>query len=180
MGFVLLAISTMTAQGLAAANFANVSHGVITGLLFFVVGGVKDRVGSSDLTTIGRALYGRAPHLASVFAFAAVASLGLPGLAGFWGEMLAMLAAYDPAEGLARGTYLTFMVVAGIGAVLTTAYFVVAIRRVCQGVSEQDALVDVEPDEWVAWSPLLASVLVLGLVPATMLWSASSSLAGGG
>jgi NADH-quinone oxidoreductase subunit M len=115
-----------------------------------------------------------------VFAFAAVASLGLPGLAGFWGEMLAMLAAYDPAEGLARGTYLTFMVVAGIGAVLTTAYFVVAIRRVCQGVSEQDALVDVEPDEWVAWSPLLASVLVLGLVPATMLWSASSSLAGGG
>lgn len=180
MGFVLLAISTMTAQGLAAANFANVSHGVITGLLFFVVGGVKDRVGSSDLTAIGRALYGRAPHLASVFAFAAVASLGLPGLAGFWGEMLAMLAAYDPAEGLARGTYLTFMVVAGIGAVLTTAYFVVAIRRVCQGVSEQDALVDVEPDEWVAWSPLLASVLVLGLVPATMLWSASSSLAGGG
>jgi NADH-quinone oxidoreductase subunit M len=180
MGFVLLAVSTMTGQGLAAANFANVSHGIITGLLFFVVGAVKDRVGATDLKTVGRALYGRAPHLASVFAFAAIASLGLPGLAGFWGEMLAMLAAFDPAPELSRGTYLTFMAIAGVGAILTTAYFVVAIRRICQGVSEKDALVDVEPDEWLAWSPLLASVLVLGIFPVTMLWSASSSLVAGG
>ena len=72
------------------------------------------------------------------------------------------------------------MAVAGVGAVLTTAYFVVAIRRICQGVSDQDALVDVEPDEWVAWSPLLASVLVLGIFPVAMLWSASNSLVAGG
>jgi NADH:ubiquinone oxidoreductase subunit 4 (subunit M) len=63
--------------------------------------------------------------------------------------------------------------------VLTTAYFVVAIRRVCQGVSEQDAVPDVAGDEWVAWSPLVASVLVLGLFPVVMLWSASSSLVAG-
>ncbi len=179
MGFVLLAVSTMTGQGLAAANFANVAHGVITGLLFFVVGAVKDRVGSTDLEAIGRALYVRAPHLAAVFAFAAVASLGLPGLAGFWGEMLAMLAAYHPAADLSRSTYLVFMAVAGVGAVLTTAYFVVAIRRVCQGVSESDAVPDVEGDEWVAWSPLLASVVVLGLFPVVMLWSASPTLLAG-
>ncbi len=91
-----------------------------------------------------------------------------------------MLAAFDPAPELSRGTYLTFMAIAGVGAILTTAYFVVAIRRICQGVSEQDALVDVEPDEWLAWSPLLASVLVLGIFPVTMLWSASSSLVAGG
>jgi NADH-quinone oxidoreductase subunit M len=180
MGFVLLAVSTMTAQGLAAANFGNVAHGIITGLLFFVVGAVKDRTGSTELTAVGRAMYGRAPHLASVFAFGAIASLGLPGLAGFWGEMLSMLAAYQPAPELARGTYLAFMAVAGVGAVLTTAYFVVAIRRICQGVSDQDALVDVEPDEWLAWSPLLASVLVLGIFPVAMLWSASNSLVAGG
>ncbi len=180
MGFVLLAVSTLTTQGRAAANFANVAHGVITGLLFFVVGAVKDRVGSTDLERIGAALYARAPRLAVIFAFGAVASLGLPGLAGFWGEMLAMLAAYSPADELSRPTYLTFMAVAGLGAVLTTAYFVVVIRRVCQGASEHDAVPDVEGDEWVAWSPLVAAVLVLGIFPVVMLWSASSSASAGG
>ncbi len=180
MGFVLLAISTMTQAGALAANYANVAHGVITGLLFFVVGAVKDRVGTADLETIGRALYARAPHLAAVFSFAALASLGLPGLGGFWGEMLAMRAAYAPDPALPQTTYLVFMVVAGIGAVLTTLYFVVAIRRVCQGIAEQNAVPDVTDDEWVAWSPLVALTVVLGLVPVLMLWSASSGLTAGG
>ncbi len=178
MGFVLLATSTMTEQGLLAANFANVAHGLITGLLFFIVGAVKDRVGSSDLTSIGRGLYGRGPHLGAVFGLAAMASLGLPGLAGFWGEMLAMLAAFDPNPALDRSTYLALMVVAGIGVVLTTTYFVIAIRRVCQGSSEADAVVDIERDEWVAWSPLLAMTVVLGVVPGLLLWSAAESVAG--
>jgi NADH-quinone oxidoreductase subunit M len=178
MGFVLLATSTMTEQGLLGANFANVAHGLITGLLFFVVGAVKDRVGSSEFAAIGRALYSRGPKLGAIFGLAAMASLGLPGLAGFWGEMLALLAAFDPNPDLARSTYLALMVVAGVGVVLTTAYFVVAIRRVCQGVPEADALVDVGGDEWAAWSPLLALTLVLGFVPGLMLWSAAESVAG--
>jgi NADH-quinone oxidoreductase subunit M len=180
MGFVLLAVSTMTSQGRLAANFANVAHGLITGLLFFVVGAVKDRLGTTDLAGIGRALYARAPHLAAVFAFAAVASLGLPGLAGFWGEMLSMLAAYSPADSLSRSTYLTFMALAGVGVVLTTAYFVVAIRRVCQGVADRDAVPDVGGDEWVAWSPLLVSVVALGIFPVIMLWSAPTTVLAGG
>ncbi|MFY9914272.1 MAG: NADH-quinone oxidoreductase subunit M [Nocardioidaceae bacterium] len=180
MGFILLAISTLTPQGRLAANFANVAHGIITGLLFFVVGAVKDRVGSTELAGIGRALYARAPHLGAVFGFAALASLGLPGLAGFWGEMLSMLAAYSPAQDLPRTTYLVFMVVAGVGAVLTTAYFVVAVRRVCQGVPDRDAVPDVGGDEWVAWSPLVASVLALGIFPVIMLWSGSASALAGG
>jgi NADH-quinone oxidoreductase subunit M len=175
---VLLAISTMTEQGFLGANFANVAHGLITGLLFFVVGAVKDRVGSSDFAAIGRALYSRGPKLGAIFGLAAMASLGLPGLAGFWGEMLALLAAFDPNPELARSTYLTLMVVAGVGVVLTTAYFVVAIRRVCQGVPDADALVDVGGDEWAAWSPLLALTVVLGFAPGLMLWSAAESVAG--
>ena len=132
MGFVLLAISTLTRQGELAANFVNVAHAVITGLLFFVVGGLKERVHGSAFVTVGRGLYARAPKLAAVFAFGAVASLGLPGLAGFWGEMLAMLSALDPGRRLPSSTYLVLMVLAGIGVVLTTAYFTLAIRRVCQ------------------------------------------------
>ena len=96
MGFVVLAIATLTPQGAAAANFANVAHGAITGLLFFLVGGLKDRVGGTSFAEIGRGLYGRSPHLAGVLGLTALASLGLPGLAGFWGEMLTMLAAYSP------------------------------------------------------------------------------------
>jgi NADH-quinone oxidoreductase subunit M len=175
MGFVLLAISTLTPQGAAAANFANVAHGAITGLLFFLAGALKDRVGSTSLASLGRGLYGRSPHLGALFGGAAVASLGLPGLAGFWGEMLTMLAAFSPNPELPRATYLVFMGVAGIGAVLTTAYFVVAVRRVCQGPSTDDALPDVEPDEWVAWSPLVALTVGLGLLPMALLWSADAA-----
>lgn len=171
MGFVALAISTMTPQGLAAANFANVAHGVITGLLFFLVGAVKDRVGGSGFKVIGCGLYARSPHLASLLAVAAVASLGLPGLAGFWGEMLTLLAAYSPHPNLPVATYRIFMVLAGLGAVLTTAYFVLAVRKVCQGVSQPATVADVEPDEWVAWAPLVALTFALGLAPMLMLWS---------
>ncbi|MDP9318655.1 MAG: NADH-quinone oxidoreductase subunit M, partial [Actinomycetota bacterium] len=171
MGFVLLAVSTLTRQGVLAANFANVAHALVTGLLFFVVGAVKDRAGGTDFATVGRGLYGRAPKLAAVFAFGAVASLGLPGLAGFWGEMLAMLSAYSPAPGLSVSTYRILMVMAGVGAVLTTAYFVVAVRRVCQAVPELPSVVDVDGDEWVAWMPLGVMTLVLGLAPGLLLWS---------
>jgi NADH-quinone oxidoreductase subunit M len=137
MGFVLLAVSTLTRQGVLAANFVNIAHALITGLLFFVVGAVKDRVHGSELATIGRGLYGRAPKLAALFAFGAVASLGLPGLAGFWGEMLAMLSAFSPGSGLPSSTYVVLMALAGVGVVLTTAYFGLAVRRVCQAVPEQ-------------------------------------------
>ena len=57
--------------------------GLITGLLFFLVGGIKDREHTTDLVELRGALYARAPRLGSLLAFAAVASLGLPGLAGY-------------------------------------------------------------------------------------------------
>jgi NADH-quinone oxidoreductase subunit M len=171
MGFVLLAISTLTRQGVLAANFANIAHALVTGLLFFVVGAVKDRTGDTGFEAIGRGLYGRAPKLAAVFVFGAVASLGLPGLAGFWGEMLAMVSAYSPAPGLPLSTYRILMGLAGVGVVLTTAYFVQAVRRMCQAVPEQPSMADIGGDEWVAWAPLGAMTLVLGLAPGLMLWS---------
>ena len=85
--------------------------------------------------------------------------------------MLAMLAAYSPAPGLPVTTYRTLMVLAGVGAVLTTAYFVQALRRINQAVPEHPPVTDVESDEWVAWAPLVAMTLVLGLAPGLLLWS---------
>lgn len=175
MGFVLLGIATMTPTGVNGALFANIAHGLITGLLFFLVGGLKERTGSTDLDTLakeaGAALYGRAPRLGGLLAFAAVASLGLPGLAGFWGEMLALFGAFDPADGLSRPAFLTFMAIGAFGTLLTAAYLLIVVRRVCMGAVPQEAplLTDVRPHEFAAWTPLVVLTVVAGLWPKALL-----------
>ncbi|MFE0201871.1 NuoM family protein [Streptomyces sp. NPDC058985] len=175
MGFVLLGIATMTPTGVNGALFANIAHGLITGLLFFVVGALKDRTGTTDLDTLaeetGAALYGKAPRLGGLLAFAAVASLGLPGLAGFWGEMLALFGAFDPHDDLSRPAFLTFMVIAAFGTLLTAAYLLIVVRRVCMGVLPREAprLADVRTYEFAAWTPLVVLTVVAGLWPRTLL-----------
>ncbi|TFE49046.1 NADH-quinone oxidoreductase subunit M [Streptomyces sp. ICN441] len=176
MGFVLLGIATMTPTGVNGALFANIAHGLITGLLFFLAGAVKDRYGTADLDTLagatGAALYGRAPRLGGLLAFAAVASLGLPGLAGFWGEMLALFGAFDPADGLSRPAFLTFMAIGGLGTLLTAAYLLVVVRRVCMGGARpagEARLADVRGYEFAAWTPLVALTVLAGLWPAVLL-----------
>ncbi|WP_172384609.1 NADH-quinone oxidoreductase subunit M [Streptomyces sp. MNP-20] len=194
MGFVLLGISTMSPTGVNGALFANIAHGLITGLLFFLVGALKDRTGTSDLDTLscpspdhrpppsgsaapdssqsGAALYGKAPHLGGLLAFGAVASLGLPGLAGFWGEMLALFGAFKPADDLSRPAYLTFMAVAAFGTLLTAAYMLIVVRRVCMGPAagaDAPRLADVHGYEFAAWTPLVALTVLAGLWPAALL-----------
>ncbi|MFF2410059.1 NuoM family protein [Streptomyces sp. NPDC058092] len=175
MGFVLLGIASMTPTGVNGALFANIAHGLITGLLFFLVGAVKDRYGTADLDTLsgatGAALYGRAPRLGGLLAFAAVASLGLPGLAGFWGEMLALFGSFDPAEGLSRPAFRTFMSIAAFGTLLTAAYMLIVVRRVCMGEkrAEPQQLADVQTYEFAAWTPLVALTVLAGLWPAVLL-----------
>ncbi|WP_030422018.1 NADH-quinone oxidoreductase subunit M [Streptomyces sp. SCSIO 75703] len=175
MGFVLLGIASMTPTGVNGALFANIAHGLVTGLLFFLVGGVKDRTGTTDLDTLaegtGGALYGRAPRLGGLLAFAAVASLGLPGLAGFWGEMLALFGAFDPHQGLSRPAFLVFTAVGALGTLLTAAYLLIVVRRVCMGAVPREAprLADVRGHEFAAWVPLAALTVVAGLWPRTLL-----------
>ncbi|MEV6326352.1 NADH-quinone oxidoreductase subunit M [Streptomyces sp. NPDC051909] len=176
MGFVLLGIATMTPTGVNGALFANIAHGLITGLLFFLVGALKDRYGTADLDTLagatGAALYGRAPRLGALLAFAAVASLGLPGLAGFWGEMLALFGAFEPAAGLSRPAFLTFMAIGAFGTLLTAAYLLVVVRRVCMGgprPAGETVIADVQGYEFAAWTPLVALTVLAGLWPAVLL-----------
>ncbi len=194
MGFVVLAVATFTVGGVQAAVFASVAHGLITGLLFFLAGAIKDRYGTGDLAHLA-VLYGRVPRLAGLFAFAAMASLGLPGLAGFWGEMLAIRSALYPAAVLPRVTYVVLAVVAALGVILTSAYFLALLRGMLQGApaavrpvnagveSVELATTEVDPSssmagavrrdpdglEWLAWSPLAAFTLVLGVAPGLLL-----------
>ncbi len=174
MGFVVLAATTFTVGGVQAAVFASVAHGLITGLLFFLAGAIKDRYGTTDLARL-RMLYGRVPRLAGVFAFAAMASLGLPGLAGFWGEMLAIRASVDQAAALPEDTYRWLAFIAALGIILTSAYFLALMRGMLQGdpAAAGEDSTGVRPDisatEWVTWGPLLLLTLVLGVAPGLLL-----------
>ncbi|MDP9799106.1 NADH-quinone oxidoreductase subunit M [Catenuloplanes nepalensis] len=128
MGFVLLGIATLTATGIQAALLGNIAHGVITGLLFFLAGAVKDRAHTGRLDELG-GLRENAPRLAGLLGFAAIASLGLPGLAGFWGEAFAVVAAVQRGGGL----WVTLAVLAALGGALTAAYLLRLLRRVTHG-----------------------------------------------
>ena len=173
MGFVLLGIATLTPVGIQGALIGNIAHGLITGLLFFLVGSVKDRFHTSDIEELGGGLLAKLPALGGLLLFASIASLGLPGLAGFWGEMLAMLGAWSPAAALSRPLFIVLMAGAGLGTVLTALYFLAMLRRVDFGIVpdrwRDGAIADALPGELVAWVPLTALALAVGLWPRLVL-----------
>jgi len=175
MGFVMLGVATLSTYGINAAIFGMVAHGLITGLLFFLAGSVQERYGTREMKRLG-GLLTQAPKLGWILGFTVMASLGLPGLAGFWGEFPAILSAYNPAnlaEGLFNGdpllTYRIFMVVAAIGTVLAAGYLLWMLQRVAFGTVkpefEHAHIHDVHIPEWIAWAPLLLLIVVLGIYP---------------
>jgi NADH-quinone oxidoreductase subunit M len=169
MGFVMLGIATLTTIGIQAAIFGMVAHGVITGMLFFCVGSVYDRYHTREIAEIGGGMMQKVPYLGGVFAFVAIASLGLPGLAGFWGEVMALLSSFNPASSLSTAAFRGFMVAGGVGTILTAGYFLWMLQRVNMGTLPEkwraSALPDILAVEWVSWAPLLIGIVALGLYP---------------
>jgi NADH-quinone oxidoreductase subunit M len=192
MGFVLLGIASMTPLGVQGALFANVAHGLITGLLFFVVGALKDRHHTADLDGIGPGLRDRLPRLGWLLAFGSLAGLGLPGLAGFWGELLAIAGAWHGADALgplARW----YAVLAAVGTAVAAAYLLRVLYVVWHGRRrdlESDSTLqgapgtgddhgastptgplmgDATAHELAVTGPLVALTVVLGLLPWTVL-----------
>jgi NADH-quinone oxidoreductase subunit M len=173
MGFVMLGIASLTERGIQAALYGNIAHGVITGLLFFLAGSLHERYHTREIAEIGGGMLVKMPRYGALLVFTAIASLGLPGLAGFWGEFTAMWAAIEPAAVLAdngfRSLYLLLVVGAAIGTVLTAGYFLWMIQRVVLGQPSprwsESALADVASFEYAAWTPLAVLVLLLGVAP---------------
>jgi len=170
MGFVMLGISTVTDKGINAAIFGMVARGVITGMLFFLAGSIYERYHTRVIDDIGPGILQKIPRVGAIFVFAAIASLGLPGLAGFWGEVLALLAAFNPAPGLSSSLFRSYMVLGGIGTILTAGYMLWLIQRLTLGVvrdkwATDSSIDDVRPAEVWAWSPLLLGILALGIYP---------------
>jgi NADH-quinone oxidoreductase subunit M len=180
MGFVLLGVASLTPVGLQGALFANIAHGLITGLLFLVVGALKDRHHSADLDAIGPGLRDRLPRLGWLLAFGALAALGLPGLAGFWGELLAIAGAWNSAAlgGLAR----PLAAVAAVGTAVAAAYLLRVLRLVWHGpvpgarpgeaareVPPPHTMGDATAHELAVTGPLVLAVGVLGVLPWVLL-----------
>jgi NADH-quinone oxidoreductase subunit M len=168
MGFVMLGIASLTTIGINAAIFGMVAHGLITGMLFFLAGSVQHNYGTREMSRLG-GLLKQAPKMGWILAFCAMASLGLPGLAGFWGEFPAILSAFDPGGGLSEVTFRTYMVIAAIGTVLAAGYLLWMLQKVAFGVPKPefaDAHVhDVNSYEWISWTPILLLIVALGVYP---------------
>ena len=169
MGFVMLGIATLTDFGINAAIFGMVAHGIITGMLFFLAGSVKERYHTLEIRRLGGMLI-QAPRMGWILGFVSMASLGLPGLAGFWGEFPAILSAYSPAEGLPVETFRTYMVVAAVGTVLAAGYLLWLLQRTAMGApseefADSDEITDVTRTEWIAWLPLLVGIILFGVAP---------------
>ena len=168
MGFTMLGIATLTDFGFNAAVMGMVAHGLITGMLFFVAGSVKERYHTLDIKRLGGILL-KAPRMGWILGFTAMASLGLPGLAGFWGEFPAILSSYQPAPGLSDVTFRVYMIVAAVGTVFAAGYLLWLYQRVAFGTPTEEFaesdIPDVTIPEWVAWVPMLVLILVIGIYP---------------
>jgi len=169
MGFVMLGIATLTDFGINAAIMGMVAHGLITGMLFFVAGSVKERFHTLEINRLGGLLV-QSPRMGWIFGFCVMASLGLPGLAGFWGEFPAILSAYQPANGVPVEVFRTYMVIAALGTVLAAGYLLWLLQRVAFGnpteeFADDPNITDTTKHEWIAWAPLLALIVAIGIYP---------------
>jgi len=166
MGFVTLGIFIFQQQGMQGAILQMVNHGIITGALFLCVGVVYERTHDRQIANMG-GIGGRTPVYAAIFGFFMLASLGLPGLAGFVGEFLVFLGtfAYQPIAAA----------VATIVMILGAAYLMWMFQRVAFGdVSDflkgiGHHLTDISRTELMTLTPLIALTLLLGLFPGLVL-----------
>jgi NADH-quinone oxidoreductase subunit M len=160
MGYCLLGMAAATPEGIAGCLLQMFNHGTITGMLFLLVGIVYDRAHHRDIEGFG-GIWKPMPVYGGLTAFAFFASLGLPGLAGFVGEVLVFLGAFQ-VEPL---RWITVVSVSGV--VLTAGYFLWAYQRMFLGPlnPKYATLPDANAREKFTLIPLAVLVLALGLYP---------------
>lgn len=174
MGFVLLGLAALTTEGANGAIYQMFSHGLISAMLFLVVGVIYDRSGSRAIACF-RGLAATMPAFTTVAVIAFFASLGLPGLAGFIAELLVLLGAFTAATTsglLPRWLAVTAMA----GMILSAAYYLWTLQRMFFGkhwvhpeLRERTQLVDLTTREYILFVPLALLVLAFGILPGLLL-----------
>jgi NADH-quinone oxidoreductase subunit M len=171
MGFVTMGIFTLTHQGIEGGIFQMLSHGVVSGALFLCVGVVYDRIHTREIAAYG-GLVNRMPLYAAVFMLFTMANVGLPGTSGFVGEFLTLIGTFRVNVEVAT--------LATIGVILSAAYALWLYRKIIFGRLEKPLLagiLDLDGREIVAFVPLVALTILLGVYPKPVLDMSQASVA---
>jgi NADH-quinone oxidoreductase subunit M len=171
MGFCLLGMSAGTATGISGALVQMFNHGTITAMLFLLVGVIYDRTHTRGLDDFG-GLGLLMPRYAALFGLGFMASLGLPGLSGFIGEVLVFIGAFP--------VYTALTLAAALSLVITAAYHLGAIQKLFFGPLNESwrgplANRDLDLREYATLLPLALLILVLGFWPMPLI----NTVAGG-
>ncbi len=159
MGFVVLGIAAMNAEGVQGASYQMLAHGVSTGGLFALVGMLSDRRHTRLISEYG-GVKAVMPRLTAAFLVITLSSIGLPGLNGFVGEFLTMLGAFKWDS--------RFVFVACSGVILSAVYMLWMFQRVFYGPStnaKNASLPDLSFREWTIIAPLAAMAILMGVFP---------------
>ncbi len=161
MGIVVIGIFTFNAQGIQGALFQMLSHGVVSAALFLCVGVIYDRIHTRDIDRYG-GLAQRMPAYATVFMLFTMASIGLPGTAGFVGEFLVLVGAFKVNFWLA--------LLGSMGMILGAGYMLYLYRRVIFGAltkADLRSILDLSPREMAVFAPLVVLTLWMGIYPSS-------------
>ena len=158
MGYCLLGIAGMTTAGFTGAVFQMLTHGIITGALFLLVGVIYDRAHTRDISAFG-GLAVKLPVYAALMSLTCFASLGLPGLAGFIGEFLCFLGAFQ--------TWKVAATISVLGIIATAAFFLRMMQKVFLGKFNEkwSGLEDMTARELVSIVPLAVLTVLFGIYP---------------
>jgi NADH-quinone oxidoreductase subunit M len=173
MGFCLLGLAALTPQGITGSVFQMVSHGIISPMLFLIAGVIYDRAHTREIERFG-GLAHRVPEYAGVVGLAFMASLGLPGLAGFVGEVLVFIGGF----GASDMTFRAFVAVSAPAVIVTAGYYLWTMQRMFLGPLNEkwSHLWDVNWRERLTLYPLAALTIVLGFYPAPVFRLVDTSL----
>ena len=161
LGFVLLGVFAFNEQALQGVVMQMIAHGISTGALFILVGGLQDRLHTRDVRRLG-GLFATVPVMGGMMLLFAMASLGLPGLGNFVAEILVLLGAYRVSVPITA--------VATVGLVIATVYSLWIVRTTFFGpVGEKKTSDDLRPHEVAMMAALAVVILWLGLYPRPVL-----------
>ncbi len=168
MGFVLLGVYAGNLVAMQGVVIQMLAHGISTGALFVLCGELYERIHTREFGAMG-GLATRAPRYATALMFFGLASLGLPGMGNFIGEILILFGAFQVAPVLT--------VLAASGLVLGAIYSLLLIQKTLHGKPASDeALEDLVPREQGMLLVLMALLLAMGLYPQPLLDTAEPAL----
>lgn len=165
MGYIFLGLAAGTELALQGAVLLMFAHGVSVALLFALAGRIRSQIGTLELDKLG-GLGSHAPVFTILFAFGAFASIGLPGLANFAGEVMVFMGAFGFGGGSSFGPLQWAVVLALWGVVISAVYMLRAYREIFQGTAKAGLFMkDPVVGQRIPLFILAAALLVVGCCP---------------